>query len=86
LAEHHQTEANWRLCTTLLRFDVVSVGRFKSNLRCVADYPSLSGCLRDPYQVLGVADTVDMRRIKGTTIRHRRRRASDGLTLPHGRN
>jgi putative glutathione S-transferase len=50
LAGHHQTEADWRLCTTLLRFDVVSVGRFKSSLRWVADYPSLSSYLHHLYQ------------------------------------
>ena len=62
---HRLTEADWRLFTTLLRFDVAYVGHFKCNLRRIADYPNLSGYLRDLYQVPGVADTVDMRHIKG---------------------
>jgi putative glutathione S-transferase len=65
LTGHRLTEADWRLFTTLLRFDVVYVGHFKCNLRRIADYPNLSGYLRDLYQVPGVADTVDMRHIKG---------------------
>ena len=65
LTGHRLTEADWRLFTTLLRFDVVYVGHFKCNLRRIADYPNLSEDLRDLYQVLGVADTVDMRHIKG---------------------
>ena len=59
------TEADWRLFTTLLRFDPVYVGHFKCNLRRIADYPNLSRYLSDLYQVPGVAETVDMRHIKG---------------------
>ena len=58
------TEADWRLFTTLVRFDPVYVGHFKCNLRRIADYPNLSGYLRDLYQVPGVADTVNMTHIK----------------------
>lgn len=58
------TEADWRLFTTLVRFDAVYVGHFKCNLRRIADYPNLSGYLRDLYQVPGVADTVDFHHIK----------------------
>ncbi len=58
------TEADWRLFTTLVRFDAVYVGHFKCNLRQIADYPHLSGYLRDLYQVPGVADTVDFDQIK----------------------
>lgn len=58
------TEADWRLFTTLVRFDPVYVGHFKCNLRRVADYPNLSNYLRDLYQVPGVAGTVDMHHIK----------------------
>jgi len=65
LAGDRQTEADWRLFTTLIRFDAVYVGHFKCNLRRIADYPNLSGYLRDLYQVPGVAATVDMRHIKG---------------------
>jgi putative glutathione S-transferase len=58
------TEADWRLFTTLVRFDPVYVGHFKCNLRRIADYPSLSNYLRDLYQVPGVAETVDFGQIK----------------------
>jgi putative glutathione S-transferase len=58
------TEADWRLFTTLVRFDAVYVGHFKCNLRRIVDYPNLSGYLRELYQVSGVADTVEFAHIK----------------------
>ena len=58
------TEADWRLFTTLVRFDPVYVGHFKCNLRRIADYPNLSGYVRDLYQQPGIAATVHMRHIK----------------------
>ena len=58
------TEADWRLFTTLVRFDPVYVGHFKCNLRRIADYPNLSNYLRDLYQTPGVAGTVNMHHIK----------------------
>ncbi|MGY1530709.1 glutathione S-transferase family protein [Luteimonas sp. A649] len=58
------TEADWRLFTTLLRFDPVYHGHFKCNLRRIADYPHLSGYLRQLYQWPGVAGTVDFDHIK----------------------
>ncbi len=58
------TEADWRLFTTLLRFDPVYVGHFKCNLRRIADYPNLSNYVRDLYQHAGIADTVDIPYIK----------------------
>jgi putative glutathione S-transferase len=58
------TEADWRLFTTLARFDPVYVGHFKCNLRRIADYPNLSNYLRELYQVPGVAETVNMHHIK----------------------
>ncbi len=58
------TEADWRLFTTLVRFDPVYVGHFKTNLRRIADYPNLSGYLRELYQVPGVAPTVNFDHIK----------------------
>jgi glutathionyl-hydroquinone reductase len=58
------TEADWRLFTTLIRFDAVYVGHFKTNLRRINDYPNLSNYLRDLYQLPGIADTVDMEHIK----------------------
>ncbi|MGO1541231.1 MAG: glutathione S-transferase family protein [Luteimonas sp.] len=58
------TEADWRLFTTLLRFDPVYHGHFKCNLRRIADYEHLSGYLRELYQWPGVAATVDFDHIK----------------------
>lgn len=58
------TEADWRLFTTLVRFDPVYVGHFKCNIRRIVDYPNLWGYLRDLYQVPGVAETVNMDHIK----------------------
>jgi putative glutathione S-transferase len=57
-------EADWRLFTTLVRFDPVYVGHFKCNIRRIADYPNLSGYVRDLYQQPGVAATVNMEHIK----------------------
>ncbi|MEL7448483.1 MAG: glutathione S-transferase family protein [Pseudomonadota bacterium] len=58
------TEADWRLFTTLVRFDPVYVGHFKCNVRRIADYPNLSGYVRDLYQQPGIADTVNLEHIK----------------------
>lgn len=58
------TEADWRLFTTLVRFDPVYVGHFKCNLKRIEDFPALSGYLRDLYQVEGIADTVNFNHIK----------------------
>ena len=58
------TEADWRLFTTLIRFDPVYVGHFKCNIRRIADYPNLSNYLRDLYQQPGIAKTVNMEHIK----------------------
>lgn len=58
------TEADWRLFTTLVRFDPVYVGHFKCNLRRIADYPALSAYLRRLYRVPGIAETVNFEHIK----------------------
>jgi putative glutathione S-transferase len=58
------TEADWRLFTTLVRFDAVYVGHFKCNIRRIADYPALSNYLRALYQMPGIAGTVDIPHIK----------------------
>ena len=58
------TEADWRLFTTLLRFDPVYVGHFKCNIRRIADYPALSGFLRELYRWPGVAATTRLDHIK----------------------
>ncbi|WP_305839851.1 glutathione S-transferase family protein [Photobacterium leiognathi] len=58
------TEADWRLFTTLVRFDAVYVGHFKCNLKRIVDFPHLWGYVRDLYQVDGIAQTVDIDYIK----------------------
>jgi len=58
------TEADWRLFTTLVRFDAVYYLHFKCNLRRLADMPSLWGYTRELYQVPGVAETVSLDHIK----------------------
>ncbi len=59
------TEADWRLFTTLIRFDAVYVGHFKCNLRRIADYPNLCDYMRELYQWPGIAETVNFQHIKG---------------------
>jgi len=58
------TEADWRLFTTLLRFDPVYYGHFKCNRQHLADYPHLWAYTRELYQIPGVAETVNFRHIK----------------------
>ncbi len=58
------TEADWRLFTTLIRFDSVYFGHFKTNLRQVESYPNLSNYVRDLYQQPGVSETVNFEHIK----------------------
>lgn len=58
------TEADWRLFTTLIRFDAVYVGHFKCNLKRIADYPNISAYLRELYQMPGIAATVNLKHIK----------------------
>jgi putative glutathione S-transferase len=58
------TEADWRLFTTLMRFDPVYYSHFKCNLRRLADYPNLWNYAKDLYQVPGVAETVRLDHIK----------------------
>jgi putative glutathione S-transferase len=59
-----QTEADWRLFTTLLRFDPVYHGHFKCNIRRLIDYPNLWNYTRDLYQTPGVNSTIDHTHIK----------------------
>ncbi len=95
LVGNRLTEADWRLFTTLVRFDAVYFGHFKCNLRRIADYPNLSGYLRELYQVPGVADTVDFTHIKRHYYGSHRNINPTGivplgpeqdLTAPHGRD
>lgn len=58
------TEADWRLFTTLIRFDLVYFGHFKCNIRRIADYRNLSNYLRDLYQRPGISRTVNIEHIK----------------------
>ena len=58
------TEADWRLFTTLVRFDAVYHGHFKCNRRRISDYPNLSGYVRDLFQMPGVKETVNFEHIK----------------------
>ncbi len=64
LAGERITEADWRLFTTLVRFDPVYVGHFKCNLHRIVDYPNLWGYARELYQVPGAAETVNLDHIK----------------------
>jgi glutathionyl-hydroquinone reductase len=58
------TEADWRLFTTLVRFDAVYYGHFKCNRQRIEDFPHLSRYLRKLYLVPNVAKTVNMDHIK----------------------
>jgi len=58
------TEADWRLFTTLVRFDAVYYSHFKCNQKRLVDYLHLWRYTRNLYQVPGVADTVNMDHIK----------------------
>ena len=88
------TEADWRLFTTLVRFDPVYVGHFKCNLKRLVDFPNLFAYARELYQWPGVAETVDFHHIKNhyyashTSINPTRivpKGPVIGWTQPHGR-
>ena len=64
LAGDRVTEADWRLFTTLVRFDAVYFGHFKCNKRRIVDYPNLWDYTRELYQTPGVAETVSTDEIK----------------------
>lgn len=89
------TEADWRLFTTLVRFDAVYHGHFKCNLKQIADYPHLAGYVRELYQWPGVAETVNMKHIKEHYYRSHATINPTGVVpagplldfdSPHGRN
>ena len=88
------TEADWRLFTTLVRFDAVYHGHFKCNLKRITDYPRLWAYTRDLYQHAGIAETVDMQHIKGHYYQSHLRVNPTGIVplgpeldfeVPHGR-
>ena len=58
------TEADWRLFTTLVRFDLVYHGHFKCNIRRLVDYPAIWLYTRKLYQISGIKDTVNFDHIK----------------------
>lgn len=58
------TEADWRLFTTLIRFDPVYVSHFKCNIRRIRDYPNLWNYTKELFQIPGVAETVNLHHIK----------------------
>ena len=64
LAGDRLTEADWRLFTTLVRFDPVYHGHFKCNLRMLRDYPNLWNYTRALYQYPGIKETVHFDHIK----------------------
>ncbi|MFT4790353.1 MAG: putative glutathione S-transferase, partial [Paraglaciecola sp.] len=64
LAGEQLTEADWRLFTTLIRFDAVYFGHFKTNRQQIADYPAMSNYLRQLYQIQGIAGSVNFEHIK----------------------
>ena len=89
------TEADWRLFTTLVRFDPVYVGHFKCNIRRIEDYRNLPFYLRDLYQTPGVRETVNLRHIKQHYYRSHKTINPTGivpvgpvldLDSPHGRD
>jgi len=88
------TEADWRLFTTLVRFDAVYHGHFKCNLRRIVDYPNLWAYTRELYQWPGVAATVDFQHIKRHYYESHRQVNPSGIVprgplvdfgVPHGR-
>ena len=64
LAGEQLTEADWRLFTTLIRFDAVYFGHFKCNRQPLASFGAINAYLHELYSVPGVAQTVDFDHIK----------------------
>lgn len=58
------TEADWRLFTTLIRFETVYFGHFKCNLKHLTDYPNLWNYTKRLYNYPGVSETVNFDHIK----------------------
>lgn len=95
LAGDQLTEADWRLFTTLIRFDAVYFGHFKTNRQLLADFPNMSAYVRELYQVPGVAETVHFDQIKTHYYASHRMINPTGVvplgpaqdfTVPHGRD
>ena len=64
LAGEQLTEADWRLFTTLIRFDAVYFGHFKTNRQLLSTFPAINAYVHELYGVPGVAETVDFDHIK----------------------
>lgn len=64
LLGEEQTEADWRLFTTLIRFDAVYFGHFKCNLKRILDYPNINAFLKRLYNEPNIANTVNLQHIK----------------------
>jgi len=88
------TEADWRLFTTLIRFDAVYVTHFRCNLRRIADYPALAAYTRDLCQQPGIAATVNIDHCKRHSFLTHPQLNPSGIvpkgpeldfTAPHGR-
>jgi putative glutathione S-transferase len=88
------TEADWRLFTTLVRFDAVYYNHFKTNKKRLMDYPNLWAYTRELYQVPGVSETVNMDHIKYHYFSSHRSINPTGIVpkgpeidfmIPHGR-
>lgn len=58
------TEADWRLFTTLIRFDSVYYGHFKCNIKRITDYKNLWRYTRELYNWPGIAETINFKHIK----------------------
>ena len=94
LVGDQMTEADWRLFTTLVRFDAVYYNHFKTNKKRLVEYPNLWAYTRELYQVPGVAETVNMDHIKYHYFASHRSINPTGIVpkgpdidfwLPHGR-
>ena len=77
------TEADWRLFTTLVRFDAVYHYHFKCNIRRLRDYPALRAYTRHLYELPEVAATVDFEHIKGHYFASHRSINPNGI-VPRG--
>ncbi|MBN9229644.1 MAG: glutathione S-transferase family protein [Legionella sp.] len=64
LVGNQLTEADWRLFTTLIRFDAVYYGHFKTNKKRIFDYYGLQPYMLKLYRHPGIAETVDLLHIK----------------------
>jgi len=89
------TEADWRLFTTLVRFDSVYFGHFKCNHKRIVDYPNLWGYAKELYQIDGIAETIHLDQIKAHYYGSHKTINPKGIvpvgpeidfTAPHGRD